>query len=831
MDIGGKRLENGPQRKSLRDGRSALAAASGAATSLPQVEDGAEERPNAWGLSTEEAQSRLRDVGYNEIAPETKVPLVVQFLRHLWGPIPWMIEGAAALALVLRAWGTVLVVLSNLLLNAAVAFFEEYRANSAVAALKRQLAPQATVRRDGEWVLLAARELVPDDLILLKLGDIVPADATVCAGGHIDLDRATLTGESLPVPCEAGETAHAGCVVVSGECTARVTATGKNVAFSRTVELVQSRNSAGHLSHLVISLNNVLLIGALVLSMVNVCVSVLRAQPLTSTLEFALLLLVAAIPASMPTVLSVTLAAGAQRLARKRALTTRIEAIEELAGMDVLCADKTGTLTQNLLSAGEPVCFGDASCEEVILDAALACAAHGRDAIDTAIWSKLPETLEISRYDILRFSPYDPVSKRSEALVSAPDGQSFSVTKGALQVVLSLAAENDAARQGMEQAAEALALRGYRSLAVARKQGDGTWTVEGIIPLFDPVREDASDAVRRIQDLGVRISLLTGDQLPIAVEIARRVGLGTHVIAVNAGTALDARIDAGRVDIAEGVDGVAQVLPEHKFTIVQQLQENGHVVGMLGDGVNDTPALRKADIGISVSGAGDAVRRSADLVLLAPGLGVIADAIQTSRQVYERMHTYVVYRVSETLRRMLSMVLASAVFLVYPLTPAMLGLLATLNGIVLIALAYDRVRIPDAPTRWHTSRLLLIAGALGFVGIFEFFGLLYLCDVVFAIPHSASQTALYLGISLAGHLTLLVTRTRRAFWSLAPSAVLLGSIVIAQILATLVALFGVFMAPVTWQLALVIWIWSLAWFLVEDNVKLGMYVLLDRRRR
>jgi H+-transporting ATPase len=589
---------------------------------------------------------------------------------------------------------------------------------------------------------------------------------------------------------------------------------------------VQAGHTAGHLGHLVIRLNNVLIAGALLLSVVNTGVSLARGRALAPVLEFTLLLLVAAIPASMPTVLSVMLAAGAQRIARKRALTTRIEAIEELACMDYLCADKTGTLTKNVLAAGQPWCLDDVPASRVMLDAALASSTFDRDAIDTAIYAAVPPEARLDDYTVLEFQPFDPLLKRTEALVADQSDGCFRMTKGAVQVILDLAKADSRLRERVEAVVSDFAGHGARALAIARARDGGPWQVEGVVPLFDPVRDDSASAVETVRSQGVRMLLLTGDQLPIGIEIARRVGLGTTILAPD--TAGAGGMPTLPATVLAEVDGFAQVLPEHKFHIVEALQRERHVVGMVGDGVNDAPALRKADVGIAVSGAGDAVRSASDLVLLASGLTVIAEAITTSRQVYQRMHTYVVYRVSETMRRMLSMVLASLIFVVYPLTPIMLGLLATLNAGVLIALAYDRVETPKNPTRWQTPALLTVAVALGLLGIFEFFGLLYISAVLFQLPHVASQTVLYLGLSLAGHLTIFVTRTRGPFWSLSPAPILLSSVVIAEAVATAFAVFGIFMAPISWELAAVVWAWCVTWFFVEDRVKLGAYALVDR---
>lgn len=790
------------------------------------------------GLSAEEAAARLQRDGANELPEEQRTP-AGHFLSLLWGPLPWMIEAAALAALLLRAWGSFWIIVANLGLTAVVAYWQEWRAERAVAALKAQLAPRARVLRDGVWSEQPARTLVVDDTISVHLGDIVPADAELLAAsrGAIALDRSSLTGESLPVECGPGDTLHAGTVIRRGSGTARVIATGPRIQFATTIQLVQKVVSVGHLQRIILRVGRDLIFFALALDLLLMAVALARHAPLATTVEYALLLLVAAIPVSMPTVLSVAMAAGAQRLARDGVLVARLAAIEEMAALEQLCLDKTGTLTQSILTAGVPIALPPATPARVLLDAALASETRPEDPVDQAIRRALQESSalsELSMYQVLALEPFDSTRKRAEARIQSASGNTFAVTKGAVQVISALAASETtpAERARVDGAVQELARRGYRTLAVARADQPGRWRIEGLIPLFDPLQPDAHQAVEEVRAQGVELKLLTGDQQAIGVEIARQVGItGQLVPADELSGAANGRPPAALAPLVQRVAGFTQVLPEDKHRIVEALQGAGYIAGMTGDGVNDTPALRKADVGIAVSGATEAARAASDLIMTRPGLSTLAFGIAESRRVFERMRTYVTYRLVETIRRLLSLTMAVIAFAIYPLSPAMLALLATCNAVVLVALAYDNVRPSPRPTVWRMDEVLAVAGVLGAASLAEFFGLLFLSVRVFGLPLPQVQTLLYLSLSAAGYFTLLVTRTRGPFWEVRPSPYLLLAIAFSLGLGMLTALFGWFMSPVGLLLAGFVLGYSMLWFLVSDVLKRGTYAIVAWRSR
>jgi H+-transporting ATPase len=775
---------------------------------------------SADGLSKTEAQHRLEKYGYNEIE-EKRVSPLLKFLSYFWGPIPIMIIVAAILSAVLRHWPDVGVILALLVVNAVVGFREEYQADTTIAALKKNLALKAKVKRDGEWASIAARELVPGDLVRLRIGDIIPADAKLLEGDPVQVDQSALTGESLPVEHKSGDAVFSGSVLKQGEIDAVVFATGKDTYYGKTAELVKSAQTRSHLQRAIIKIADYLLIIAAVLAVLIIGVAISRHNSLLQVLQFVLVLTIAAVPVAMPAVLSVTMALGAKMLAAKQAIVTKLAAVEEVAGIDVLCSDKTGTLTKADLTPGEPFTANNVKPEEVILAGALASRAEDQDPIDLAVLSGVKDPKLLKSYQIVHFQPFDPVHKRTEAEVKGPDGQTFKATKGAPQVILALDPNSEKIQADFDKAVNEFASRGFRSLGVARTDNKGEWQLIGIIPLSDPLREDSKATIKTTREMGLAVKMVTGDQLAIAKEIGRQLGLGTNIVDASAFDETKHHEAGQLADAIEQADGFAQVFPEHKYHIVDVLQEKGHIVGMTGDGVNDAPALKKADAGIAVAGATDAARAAASIVLLTPGLSVIIDAIKESRKIFQRMLNYAIYRIAETVALLGFLTLAIILFKIYPVTAIMVVLLAILNDGAILSIAYDKVHYSNQPEVWNMRVVLGVATTLGAFAMLRSFGIFYLGDSVFHLNTDMLRTLVYLNLSVGGHLTLFAARTKGPFWSIKPAPILLGAVLGTQAVATLIAVYGLLMTPLGWTYAGIVWGYCLAVFLLQDLVKLA----------
>jgi H+-transporting ATPase len=784
---------------------------------------------SANGLTQTEAAKRLAKDGPNEIT-EKKSNAFLKFLSYFWGPIPWMIEVAVILSGIVKHWPDFFIILVLLMSNAVVAFWEERAAGNAIAALKAKLATKTRVKRDGQWASPPARELVPGDVIQLRLGDIVPADARLLDGDPMSVDQSALTGESLPATRNPGDAVFSGSIVRRGQSSALVYGTGTNTYFGKTAQLVEQAHTVSHFQKAVLKIGNYLIVLAVCLVATIIAFAIYRGDPILSTLQFALVLTVAAIPVAMPTVLSVTMAVGARLLAKKQAVVSRLVAIEELAGVDILCADKTGTLTQNKLTLGDPFCVPNVTAVQVILDGALASRADNDDTIDLAVLSGVKDTAALKSYQISHFTPFDPVHKRTEAQVKDKDGKAFKVTKGAPQVILALTGNAADVKVAVEKAVDEFAARGFRSLGVARAEGDGPWQFAGVLPLFDPPREDAKATIATAMQMGVKVKMVTGDALAIAKETAKKLDMGTNILDASTLGDLEKDVTAQTAESIEKADGFAQVFPEHKYHIIDVLQKRNHIVGMTGDGVNDAPALKKADCGIAVSGATDAARAAAAIVLMTPGLSVIIDAIKESRKIFQRMNSYAIYRIAETLRVLLFMTLAILAFNFYPMTAVMIVMIALLNDGAILSIAYDNVRYRNQPEAWNMPVVLGVSTVLGVIGTVAAFGLFFLGLKIFHLDHAHVQTLMYLKLSIAGHLTIFLTRTRGPFWSIRPAKILWIAVLGTQAIATLIAVYGLFMAPLGWRYAGIVWGYALIWFLFNDRLKLLTYWVLDRSK-
>ena len=775
------------------------------------------------GLSSAEAQSRLETYGPNSVE-EAKHNALLQFLNYFWGPIPWMIETAAVLSVILKHWTDFIIIMVMLVFNAVIGFWQEHQASNALEALKRNLALDSRCLRDKKWQKTPAEDLVPGDIIRLRPGDIIPADVKLVGDGYLSVDQSALTGESLPVDKNEGALGFSGAVIKQGEMIALVTGTGKNTKFANMAKLVESAGAVSHFQKAILQISDYLIYLSLGLAAILILTQLIRGVPFLVGFQFVLILVVSAIPVAMPAVLSMTMALGALALSKSKAIVTRLQSIEEIAGIDILCSDKTGTLTQNKLTLGDPVLLAAKDDQDLILNGALASREENQDAIDSAIIGGLKEHAFMEKYQQVNFKPFDPVGKRTEATIKAADGAEFQVTKGAPQVILGLSRISTEDRQRLDQSIDNLAAKGYRTLGVARKdKGQDDWTFLGMLPLYDPPREDSAETIERALQHGIDVKMVTGDNLAIAREIARQLNLKDAIQATDKILPPDMdynHIDPTTADKIEKADGFAEVFPEHKYAIVKSLQEKGHLVAMTGDGVNDAPALKQADVGVAVSGATNAARAAASLVLTASGLSVIIQAVEEARRIFERMTSYATYRITETIRIMFFVVTAMIIYDFYPITTIMIILLAMLNDLPIMTIAYDNTLLSPKPVRWDMKRVLTISTTLGLIGVVETFLLLVIARDYLNLSSEQLQSFIYLKLAVAGHLTLFVVRTPKPFWKKPyPNKLLLGAILGTQAVAALIVGIGKFVTAIPWSYIAFIWGYCLIWFFIEDTVK------------
>lgn len=778
----------------------------------------------AEGLTSQEAKERLEKYGEN-ILELKKKSIWLRLFTFFWGPIPWMIEIAAVLSAYLERWPDLIMILSLLFINAILGFFQEYKANNAIEALKSKLALKARVIRDGQWQNIEAKYLVPGDVISVKLGNIIPADIKLTGGEYLSVDQSALTGESLPVDKKVGDTAYSGTTAKLGEMTGEVTETGLNTFFGKTAKLVATAKTKSHFQMAVLKIGHFLIFLTLGIAALLLILALVRLE-VTHTLHiamgnlviFLLVLVIAGIPVALPAVLSMTMAIGANRMAKLKAIVAKLIAIEELAGMDILCSDKTGTLTKNELTVGDVFTI-DKSVDEVLFAGALASNLNGDDPIDKAIFSKVKNLDEAKKYKEVKSIPFDPVSKRTEVTLTSPEGKTVIVSKGAPQIVLALANPDETLSKKVNDAVDQFAARGFRTLGVAQKEGD-KWTFLGLIPLFDPPRDDTKETVDSARAMHVNIKMVTGDHTAIAKEISSKLDLGSNIMPAKDIT--DENI--------ETADGFAEVFPEHKFKIVQTFQKKNHIVGMTGDGVNDAPALKQADIGIAVSNATDAARAAADLILTEPGLMVIKKAIDEARCIFGRMKSYAMYRISETCRLLFFLFLAMVLFKVQPLTAVMIILIALLNDIPIMMIAYDHMKVEEEPVSWNMREIFTIAIGLAVVGVVSTFGLFWIGQTYWHLDPLKARTLAFLAILCGGNLTIYLTRNvGNLFEKPLPEWKFFLATLFSQVVGTLVSVYGLGtndFIGIGWELVGYSWLYIAVWFFICMGTKIALYKLI-----
>ncbi|KAL1867210.1 plasma membrane H+-ATPase [Paecilomyces lecythidis] len=807
----------------------------------PPVSDELLQTDTRIGLTDAEVLVRRKKYGLNQMREE-KENMILKFFSYFVGPIQFVMEAAAVLAAGLEDWVDFGVICALLLLNAGVGFIQEFQAGSIVDELKKTLALKAIVLRNGRLVEIEAPGVVPGDILQIEEGTIVPADGRIVTeDAFLQVDQSSITGESLAVDKHTGDTCYASSAIKRGEAFLVVTATGDNTFVGRAAALVSAASAgSGHFTEVLNGIGTVLLILVILTLLVVWVSSFYRSNGIVTILEFTLAITIIGVPVGLPAVVTTTMAVGAAYLAKKKAIVQKLSAIESLAGVEILCSDKTGTLTKNKLSLAEPYTVAGVDPEDLMLTACLAASRKkkGIDAIDKAFLKSLryyPRAKSaLTQYKVIDFHPFDPVSKKVVAVVQSPQGERITCVKGAPLFVLKTVEEDHQIPEEVDNAYKnkvaEFATRGFRSLGVARKRGEGAWEILGIMPCSDPPRYDTAKTIHEAKTLGLSIKMLTGDAVGIARETSRQLGLGTNVYnAERLGLGGGGDMPGSEVyDFVEAADGFAEVFPQHKYNVVEILQQRGYLVAMTGDGVNDAPSLKKADTGIAVEGASDAARSAADIVFLAPGLSAIIDALKTSRQIFHRMYAYVVYRIALSLHLEFFLGLWIAI-LNESLNLQLVVFIAIFADIATLAIAYDNAPYSKTPVKWNLPKLWGLSIILGVVlaaGTWITLTTMFAGGEDGGIVQNFGRRdeVLFLEISLTENWLIFITRANGPFWSSIPSWQLTGAILVVDIVATLFCVFGWFVGGQTSIVAVVrIWIFSFGVFCVMG----GLYYLLQ----
>ncbi|KAF9188576.1 hypothetical protein BGZ51_000517 [Haplosporangium sp. Z 767] len=804
------------------------------------------------GLTHEQAAQRLRRFGANELV-EVKKNQVLKFLSYFVGPIAFLIQLACIISAVVQDWFNFGIILGLLFLNAVIGYVEEARAESAVDALRQTLALKTRCWREGHLSELDTTVLVPGDIIVLRLGDIIPADARLLGidasgadtDGDLLVDQSSLTGESLAVRKKRGDEVYSSTVIKQGQQRAIVTKTGVKTYIGMAAHLIATTQDEGHFQKIIGRIGNFLIFFTLVLVVLIIIFQFIsfRDDPVRGqvlkVLGPVLILAVAAIPVGLPTVMAVTMAVGARGLAAKQVIVKRLAAVEEMSSISVLCSDKTGTLTLNELTFDEPyVCEGYTS-NDLLLYSYLASEFGANDPIELAVRQAAEAQVPLLKdrvsenkvpgYEISHFVPFNPSVKYTQATVrDVNNGTTFKVAKGAPQVIIKLVGGHDVA----VKAYTSMAGRGLRALGVARTvAGTDQWSLVGLAAMLDPPRPDSAETIARCQRMGITVKMVTGDQQIIAKEVARRLGLGRVIL--DASHLTDPSLsDEAASDRIDRADGFAEVTPEHKFRIVDTLQKRGLCLGMTGDGVNDAPALKKANVGIAVHGCTDAARSAADIVLLAPGLSTIIEGILASRAIFQRMRSYALYRITSTVHFLMFFFV---VILAYDWTlPAkLLILICILNDLATLVIAVDNAQVSAKPDKWRVGQLIFLSCFLGILLTGLSFGHFYYFWSVHdytPYPEVRGDTVdrrldsiMYLHISSAPHFLIFSTRLTGYFWQSIPSLTFFLVIVGTQIIALMMVIFGWLTPAVPVGQALSVFAISFVSCVVLDVIKVQVF--------
>ncbi|CAO3664221.1 unnamed protein product [Rhizopus stolonifer] len=806
----------------------------------PSIEVYLDTKPT-YGLTENQINERRHKFGRNELQ-EHQRSKIKHFLSFFTGAIAYLMEISIILTAVTKDWVDFCIILSMLVINAVIGYMEESKAESAVSALKTSLALHTRCWRSGQLLEIVAAELVVGDVIVLRLGDIVPADVRLLGigatgeqiEGDLQIDQSALTGESLPVRRQKGDLVYSSSIVKQGQQQGVVARTGADTFIGKAANLISVTTESGHFQKVVNYIVEK-----------KIKTSNITSDDVLETLKEMVVLTIAAIPVGLPTVMSVTMAVGAKQLAKKQVIVKRLTSVEELASVSILCSDKTGTLTLNELTFDEPYLASTYTKNDLLLYAYLSSEPATSDPIESAvrtaaershpILSTLQGSHEVPGYQIKSFKPFDPNEKISRAVILDKTTQStLKVAKGAPQVILDLVHGHKAAERVVIEFAQ----RGLRALGVARTKpksimddSQDEWELVGLFSLIDPPRHDSASTLQDCQSYGISVKMITGDQTIIAKEVAQRLQMGQNILDANS------LVDPSKSEeeIAEKclfVDGFARVVPEHKYKVVELLQNKGYFVAMTGDGVNDAPALKKANVGIAVHGSTDAARTAADIVLLSPGLSAIVDGIKTSRAIFQRLQSYALYRISSTIHFLIFFFVITLAEN-WQMPPVFLILISVLNDAATMIMTVDNVTISKHPNSWRLRLLVVLSTVLAFFLSLVSFAHFYIFRDVVKVTNGQLSTVMYLHISAAPHFIIFSTRTDGYCWKSLPSwpftLIVLGTQLIALILSVYGAVGDASVEGIGWSMGLAILAIALVTFVLVDLVKVFTITLWNKK--
>ncbi len=743
------------------------------------------------GLTAIEAQKRLSQYGPNAIQETRRVPLL-EFLFKFWGPIPWMLEVAFILQLILGKKNEAIITATLLLFNAVVGFFQEHRAQTALALLKRKLEIKTRVLRDKTWTLLDAQNIVPGDIIRVRMGDFIPADITLLEGSIL-VDRSALTGESSPIELKAEEQAFSSSIVKRGEATGEVIATGKRSFFGKTAELTLSAKPESHFEKIVLQIVEYLISIDIVLVLLILIYGSFVNTPLSDILPFSLVLLIASIPIALPATFTLANALASLKLSEKGVLVTKLTAIEEAAAMQVLCCDKTGTLTQNCMVLKDVIPLIQMKESDLLRFAAYASNEASQDPFDMAILSEFQKRERLDLTKRIKFTPFDPLSKSSEAII-LEENHPIRIIKGSPRL--------------FDLTADPFTLKGNRVLAIGLGNHDHL-QLAGYLIFSDPVRKESKQLIEDLKQMGVAVKMITGDLSATAQSIAAEVGIGQNLCKK------EMILSKQFLDC----DIFAEVFPQDKYLIIKTLQQAGKVVGMTGDGVNDAPALRQADVGVALSNATDVAKAAASMILIKPGLGNITEAIMSGRKVYRRMLTYTLNKIVKTTHIALFLTLGFLIENLFVITPRLVMFLIFANDFVTMSLASDHVKIAKTPSLLKIHSLALTSFLLALCWLIFSFGVFYAARDLFLFSLPKIQTLMFVMFVFSGLATVYLIRTRDHFWKIRPGKLLIFSTIFDVVIVSFLACSGVMMEPISMGSILLLGLCTLAFMVLLDQIK------------